>query len=83
MPATPSKVFVIPGRFVVGEPLIDHDVESKEEAKRLVDTGAFALSEKEANAAAYTTPEATPATDANVVKPVAAPAAAPPTAPAE
>ena len=79
MPAAkPTKVYHVPGRFV-HERLEDHEVESVEEANRLVATGAFALSAKEANEQAYTTPEATKATDANV-KPVKQPEA--PVAPA-
>jgi len=78
--ATPTKVHYILGRFVVGEPLIDHEVESKADAERLVATGVFALTEKEANAAAFTTPDATPATDANVKQPAVAPVE-PPAAP--
>jgi len=75
--ATPTKVHYILGRFVVGEPLIDHEVESKADAERLVATGVFALTEKEANAAAFTTPDATPATDANVKQPAEPPAVVP------
>jgi hypothetical protein len=67
MPAT--RVYPIPGRFAVGVPLIEHEVASKAEADRLVATGVFALSAKEAADAAFTTPEATPATDANVKQP--------------
>lgn len=63
----PTKVYVIPGRLVVGERMEDHEVESKTEAERLVATGGFALSAAEANAQAFTTPEATPA-DTKVLK---------------
>lgn len=69
MSAQETKVYAIPGRIVPGERMEDHKVESKEEAARMVATGGFALSEKDANAAAYSTPEATPATDDNV-KPI-------------
>jgi hypothetical protein len=64
-----TKVFHIPGRLAVGVPNTDHEVESKAEAERLVGTGAFALSQKEADAAAFSTPEATPADESNVKKP--------------
>lgn len=67
--AQETKVFAIPGRFVVGERMEDHKVGSRQEADRLVATGGFALSEKDANAAAYSTPEATEATDDNVKQP--------------
>lgn len=67
--AQPTKVFHIPGRFTHEAPNQDHSVESKAEAERLVATGAFALSAKEANEQAFTTAEATPATDANVKQP--------------
>lgn len=86
MPAPkPTKVYAIPGRFA-HERLEDHEVESVEEANRLVATGAFALSAKEANDQAFSTPEAKPASDENVKKPRSEPAAAlqsPPAAPAE
>lgn len=78
MPAAKqTKVFHIPGRFV-HERMEDHTVESAAEADRLVATGAFALSKAEADAQAFTTPEATPATDANVKPPHAPEAPAPP-----
>lgn len=77
MPSQPEhRAFVIPGRFVAGEPLIDHDVETKAELDRLVATGVFTRSAKEAAEAAWSTSKPTPATDVNVKKP-AAPAAAP------
>lgn len=57
MAEKPTKVYYIPGRFV-HERLEDHEVESVAEANRLVATGAFALTKKEANEAAFTTPEA-------------------------
>ena len=62
----PTKVYPIAGRFGVGVPLIEHEVPSRKEADELVATGLFALSEKEANDQAYTTPETTEATDENV-----------------
>ena len=70
----PTKVYPIPGRLVVGEPMtFDEDgkpegreVESKAEAERLVATGGFALSLAEANAQAFSTPEATPASTDNL-----------------
>lgn len=63
-----TKVFYIQGRFLPGYRLEDHEVESKAVADEMVATGLFALSEKEANAQAFSTPEATPATDDNVKK---------------
>lgn len=66
-----TKVYYIPGRFIAGHPLEDHTVESVAAADELVATGVFARTEAEANAAAFTTPEATPATDANVKQPTA------------
>lgn len=54
-----TKVFYVEGRFA-HERLEDHEVDSKAEAERLVATGAFALSQKEANEQANTTPPATP-----------------------
>ena len=66
MPAAkPTKVFHIPGRFV-HERLEDHKVESVQEAERLVATGAFALTDAEANELAYTTAPAVEADDSNV-----------------
>lgn len=53
-------VFHIPGRFVHGLPLIDHEVDTKEEADAAVATGAFAHSAAEAKKQAWTTPVATP-----------------------
>jgi hypothetical protein len=64
--AEPIKVFLIPGRFVVGERMEDHEVESKAEAERLAATGGFALSQKEANEQAFSTPEATAASTDNL-----------------
>lgn len=55
-----TKVFHIPGRLVPGEPQEDTTVESKTEADRLVATGAFAHTQKEANELAFTSPAATP-----------------------
>lgn len=70
MSATPTKVYPIPGRFAVGVPMVEHELDTKAEAEELVSrTGAFALSEKEANDAAFTTPEGTPADDSNVKPP--------------
>lgn len=70
-----TKVFHIPGRFV-HERLEDHEVETKAEAERLVATGAFALSKKEANEQANTSPPATPIEEpAEPVTEPAAPAA--------
>lgn len=69
MGAKETQVYHIPGRFIAGERMEDHKVESVERANELVATGAFALSEREANAAAYSTPEVTPATDDNVKQP--------------
>lgn len=63
-----TTVFPIPGRFVPDEPLVKHKVESKAEADRLVATGGFALSEKEANEQAYTTPPAVPIQDSAPVE---------------
>lgn len=86
MPGQPTKVYYIPGRFAVGAPLEDHEVESKSAAAELVATGAFALSAKEANAAAYTTPEATEADESNVVSgppPAPEPEPTPPPEPQE
>lgn len=74
--ASPTKVYVIPGRFA-HERLENHEVESKAEAERLVATGAFALSQKEANEQAFTTPEATLADDSNVKQPHVQPAPEP------
>lgn len=51
------KVYPIPGRFVGGEPMTERDV-SKTEADRLVATGGFASSAKEAKDQAFTTPPA-------------------------
>lgn len=82
MPAAkPTKVYAIPGRFA-HERLEDHEVESVEEAQRLVATGAFALTKADASAAAFTTPEATPATEDNVKRPRAESAPALQSAPA-
>ena len=80
-----TKVFHIPGRFVAGEPLEDHTVESVTEADRLVATGAFARTQAEANAGAFNTGEATPATDDNVkqAKQVTTEPAAPAAEPSE
>lgn len=58
------KVYPIPGRLVVGEPMefdekgapVARAVDSKEEADRLVATGGFAHTEKDAAEAAFTTP---------------------------
>ena len=69
-----TKVFPIPGRFVNGESMtfdevgkpVAREVESKAEADRLVATGGFALSHSDAMAAAFSTPEATPASTDNV-----------------
>lgn len=66
MAAIPTKVYPIAGRIAVGHPTIEQELPTKAEAEALVATGAFALSEKEATALAYSTPEATPATEANV-----------------
>jgi len=57
MAAQPQKVYPIRGTFVVGEPMTEHEVESKAEAERLVATGGFALSKAEANAASLWAPE--------------------------
>lgn len=77
MAATPTMVYPIPGRIAVGVPMIEQELPTKAEAEALIaSTGAFALSAKEAAAAAYSTPEATEATDANV-KPRRDPDAAP------
>jgi len=51
-------VYPIRGTFVVGEPMTEHEVESKAEAERLVATGGFALTKAEANAASLWAPEA-------------------------
>jgi len=51
------KVYPIPGRFVADESLTERDV-SKAEAERLVATGGFASSAKEAKEQAFTTPPA-------------------------
>lgn len=66
---TPTKVYPIPGRFGVGVALVEQELPTKTAAEELVKTGLFALSEKEANEQAFSTPEATPATDENV-KPI-------------
>jgi outer membrane biosynthesis protein TonB len=82
--ATPTKVFYIQGRFLPGYRLEDHEVESKAQAEEMVGTGLFALTEKEANAQAFSTPEATPADDSNVKQPKPAePDEAPAEAPEE
>lgn len=62
-----TKVFYIPGRFV-HERLEDHEVDSAEEAHRLVATGAFALSASEANKQANAGQEPTAADASNVKK---------------
>ncbi len=58
MAAQTTKVFPILGTFVVGEPMVEREVESKAEAERLVATGGFALSKADANAASVWEPEA-------------------------
>lgn len=81
MPTKPTRVYAIPGRFTNLYPLEDQELPSRKDADAAVATGAFALTQKEANAQAFRTPDATPATDANVKQPRAeAPA---PAAPAE
>jgi len=50
MAATPTKVFPVPGTFLVGEPATVHEVESRERAKELFATGHFAPSQSEADA---------------------------------
>jgi hypothetical protein len=51
---TKTAVYYIQGRFGF-ERLEDHEVDSKAEADRLVATGLFALTAKEASAQAFTT----------------------------
>ena len=58
MAAQPHKVYPIRGTMVVGVPMVEHEVESKAEAERLVATGGFALTKAEANAASLWAPEA-------------------------
>ena len=58
MAAQTTRVFPVRGTFVVGEPMTEHEVESKAEAERLVATGGFALTKAEANAASLWAPEA-------------------------
>lgn len=65
----PTTVYPIPGRFLPGYRLEVHDVESAAEADRLVATGLYARSEAEAEALAWSAPEATEATEANVHHP--------------
>lgn len=64
--STPTKVYYIQGRFLPGMPLQDHEVESKAAAEELVATGLYALSAKDANEQAFTTPDGGEATDENV-----------------
>ena len=52
-----TKVFPVRGTFVVGEPMVEREVESKAEAERLVATGGFALSKADANTASAWEPE--------------------------
>ena len=78
MPAAkPTKVYHVPGRFLPGYRLEDHQVESQAEADELVATGLYTLTEKEANEQAFTTPATSEATDENVKKPHNTPQPAP------
>ena len=58
MAAQTTRVYPIRGTLVVGEPMVEREVESKAEAERLVATGGFALSKADANAASVWEPEA-------------------------
>jgi hypothetical protein len=78
----PTKVYPIPGRFAVGHATAVRELPTRKEAEELVSsTGVYALSEKEANEQAYTTPEddsnVKPARPADAGEAPAAPAPAP------
>ncbi len=58
MASQTTRVYPIRGTLVVGEPMVEREVESKAEAERLVATGGFALSKADAKAASTWEPEA-------------------------
>ena len=70
MTAIPTKVYPIPGRIAIGVPMVVMEFPTKQDAEDFVKANsAFALSEEEAEDAAFTTPEATEADDSNVKQP--------------